>query len=62
MIGRVPADSPIFLDVPGVNPAAVRLAEGYGMSKVFETARMYTGDPPAIELDGIFGVTTFELG
>lgn len=53
---------PIFLDVPEVNPAAVRLAEQHGMKKVFETARMYTGPPPAIEINGVFGVTTFELG
>jgi GNAT superfamily N-acetyltransferase len=62
LIDRVSAREPIFLDVPEVNPAAVHLAERYAMSKVFETARMYTGDEPAIQLDGIFGVTTFELG
>jgi hypothetical protein len=32
------------------------------MKKVFETARMYTGDEPVIELQKIFGVTSFELG
>jgi Acetyltransferase (GNAT) domain len=53
---------PIFLDVPEVNPAAIRLVEQYRMNKVFETARMYTDAPPAIELEGVFGVTTFELG
>jgi len=29
---------------------------------VFETARMYTGPLPEIDLEGMFGVTTFELG
>jgi GNAT superfamily N-acetyltransferase len=53
---------PIFLDVPEVNPAAIRLVEKHRMNKVFETARMYTVAPPAIELEGVFGVTTFELG
>ena len=53
---------PIFLDVPEINAAAVRLAEQYRMNKVFETARMYTGPPPQIEINGVFGVTTFELG
>jgi hypothetical protein len=52
----------IFLDVPEVNPAAMRLVEQFRMTKVFETARMYTNAPPAIELEGVFGVTTFELG
>lgn len=52
----------IFLDVPEPNREAVRLAERYGLNPVFETARMYTGDAPAIDLARIFGVTTFELG
>jgi len=29
---------------------------------VFETARMYTGAAPPIDLDRVFGVSTFELG
>ena len=59
---RVPATEPIFLDIPEVNPLAISLAERYGMTKVFETARMYTGNFPDIEISGVFGVTTFELG
>ena len=58
----VPIGEPIFLDVPEVNPAATRLVEQHRMNKVFETVRMYTDAPPAIELEGVFGVTTFELG
>jgi len=54
--------SPIYLDVPEVNPAAVDLASRHHMEKVFETARMYTGQKPGIDTGGIFGVTTFELG
>lgn len=54
--------APVFLDVPEVNLAAVDLAERYGMNAVFETARMYTHNPPRIDLNRIFGVTTFELG
>ena len=53
---------PVFLDVPQANPAAVGLAESYGMRKVFETARMYTKFEPKICLNRTFGVTTFELG
>lgn len=53
---------PVILDVPEVNPAAVALAEEVGMQVIFETARMYTGDPPLVDLGGTFGVTTFELG
>ena len=32
------------------------------MTQVFATARMYTGPAPSIDLDRVFGVTTFELG
>jgi GNAT superfamily N-acetyltransferase len=56
------AGQPVFIDVPEVNAAALQLAERHGMSSVFETARMYTQAPPGIELRGVFGVTTFELG
>ncbi len=54
--------SPIYLDVPEKNAAALTLAARHGMTKVFETARMYTGDEPSIFVDGVYGVTTFELG
>ena len=42
--------------------AAMALAARYDMKQVFGTARMYKGAPPAVALDGTFGVTTFELG
>ena len=52
----------IFLDVPGVNRDAVALAQGFGLTPVFETARMYTGAIPPLRTERVFGVTTFELG
>ena len=52
----------IFLDVPGINREAIALAQGLGLSPVFETARMYTGAIPKLRLERVFGVTTFELG
>jgi ribosomal protein S18 acetylase RimI-like enzyme len=55
-------DAPLFLDVPEPNDNAIRLAEAHGMHPVFETARMYLGEPPDEPVDRIFGVTTFELG
>ena len=55
-------DAPVFLDVPEINSAAVAMAERHGMSVMFETARMYTGTPPQLPVDRIFGVTSFELG
>jgi ribosomal protein S18 acetylase RimI-like enzyme len=54
--------APVFLDVPEPNAAALRLASRYGLAPVFETARMYTGTPPELPRDRLFGVTTFELG
>lgn len=56
-----PSES-VFLDVPEVNPAAVALAETHGMTAMFETARMYTGEPPKLALDRLYGVTSFEIG
>lgn len=65
LLGALAARFPeqlVTLDVPETNPAAVALAERHGMTRIFETARMYTKEAPAIELEGVFGVTTFELG
>lgn len=52
----------VYLDVPEPNAAAIQLAERHALSPVFETARMYTGLVPAVPLDRVYGVTTFELG
>lgn len=60
--GSASEGAPIFLDVPAINTAAVALAERYGMTPVFETARMYTRENPLLPLDRLYGVTTFELG
>ena len=62
LCGRVPADEPVFLDVPEPNAAAVALAERHGMHACFETARMYTGEDPGLPLARQYGITTFELG
>ncbi|MEY9861616.1 GNAT superfamily N-acetyltransferase [Catenulispora sp. GAS73] len=52
----------VALDVPETNPAAVALAERYGMKPSFETARMYTGPVRDIEMASVYGITSFELG
>jgi GNAT superfamily N-acetyltransferase len=59
---QAPAGSPVFLDTPAVNLAAVDLAKRHNMTVVFETARMYKGKVPVLPMDRLFGVTTFELG
>ncbi len=53
---------PVYLDVPEPNEAAVALAQRYGMTTVFETARMYSGEAPDLPLNRIFGVCSFEIG
>lgn len=62
LVARVPAGAPVFLDVPALNPAALALAQQQGLQPVFETARMYTGVAPALPLQRLFGITSFELG
>ncbi len=52
----------ITLDTPEDNPAAIALAERFGLAPVFETARMYRGARPVLPLERTFGITTFELG
>lgn len=53
---------PVILDVPEPSRAAMALAERHGMKPAFETARMYTQGAPAIDLAGLYGITSFELG
>ncbi len=52
----------VAVDVPQPNRAAVDLLEGLGMSRSFETARIYKGPAPTLPLERIFGVTSLELG
>lgn len=53
---------PVYLDVPVVNEAAMRMANKFHAEYVFECGRMYYGAPPPLPLEHIFGITTFELG
>ena len=55
-------EGPIFLDVPEPNTEARKLAESHGMTPCFEVMRMYRNGFPKIELQGIYGITIFELG
>ncbi len=62
LCGDAGPEAEISLDTPEDNPAAVRLAERFGLQPVFETARMYRGPAPELPLRRTFGITTFELG
>jgi GNAT superfamily N-acetyltransferase len=56
------AGEPLYLDIPESNRGAVDLVKKYEGKYVFECARMYYGKPPEVELEKVFGITTFELG
>jgi ribosomal protein S18 acetylase RimI-like enzyme len=57
-----PSGDAVYIDVPEANLRAQSFLAALGLIPVFETARMYTGPDPAIELPKLFGVTTLELG
>ncbi|KZM39316.1 GCN5 family acetyltransferase [Marinomonas sp. SBI22] len=58
----LPKGAAFFLDVPACHQDAVLLAKDFAMEPVFETARMYTQTQPALPLNRIYGVTSFEIG
>ncbi len=62
LCSSLPDGTAIFLDVPECNAAAVALTKRHGMTPVFETARMYSGEAPDIALDRTYGITSYELG
>lgn len=62
LANTVKDQSGIYLDIPETNPDAIRLVQEFTMEPVFETARMYTKNPPTLSLNKIFGITTFEMG
>ena len=59
--GSVPEET-FYLDVPEPNKKAMEIAKRYHMNVMFKTIRMYSRKEPDIELDGVYGVTSFELG
>lgn len=52
----------ISVDIPGSNTAGVALAEEFGLTPSFETARMYTGPVRPFARERVYGITTLELG
>jgi hypothetical protein len=52
----------VAIDVPDRNRAALALAQSLGLRPAFETARMYTHGVPEIDMAGLFGVASLELG
>lgn len=62
LVSSIPENTPVFLDIPEINPGAVKLVKKYSMKKSFSTARMYTKTPPKLPIERIYGITTFEVG
>lgn len=56
------AGEKVYIDIPVINKEAVELVKKYNTQYVFECARMYYGKPPVMEIEKVFGITTFELG
>lgn len=52
----------VQLDVPEPNTAGLSLAESLGLKPIFSCARMYYGPMPKVDVQRIFGVTSFEFG
>ncbi|WP_371614488.1 GNAT family N-acetyltransferase [Streptomyces sp. NBC_00454] len=55
-------DGVVAVDVPDAHPRATALLAGLGLNPTFEAARMYTGQEPDVDLTGMYGVTSLELG
>lgn len=52
----------LYMDIPVCNETAVQLVKEYEAEYVFECARMYYSTPPDIDMNKVFGITSFELG
>jgi hypothetical protein len=52
-----------YIDVPGINAAALTLAQSLGMERDSDCRRMYTGgDPEGVIWSEIYGLSSVELG
>jgi GNAT superfamily N-acetyltransferase len=56
------AGEKVQIDIPEPNEAALRIVENLGWKRSFGCARMVNGPKPALPVQRIFGVTSFEFG
>jgi GNAT superfamily N-acetyltransferase len=61
-LGASVPEKTIYFDVPEQNKKAMEIAKKYHMNVMFRTIRMYSRKEPDIDLDKVYGVTSFELG
>lgn len=52
----------VVIDVPDFNKPALDLVERMGWLQISSSARMYTGQVPALDRAGMYGITSLELG
>lgn len=52
----------VQLDVPQANESTLALATSFGLTEVFRCARMYNGGLPALDINNVYGLTSFEFG
>lgn len=62
LVNSIPVGVQVTLDIPEINPDAIKLVQKHEMVKSFSTARMYTKTPPKLPQERIYGITTFEVG
>ncbi len=62
LLSKVNETDNVYFDIPETNLEAVKIVNKYNMQYVFETARMYKNGTPKINMNKVFGITTFELG
>lgn len=55
-------DQRIDIDVPVMQLGFITWLEAAGLTRGFETARMYRGSKPDLHMAGVFAVTSLELG
>lgn len=60
--GRTAGAATLHLDVPDSQVEFGKHLKTLGFQPGFETARMYLGKPPEIDISSVFAVTTLELG
>ena len=58
----IPEGEPVFIDMALDNPNATHFVAGYGMTKIFENARMYRGKTPDFDRTGIYSYASQEFG
>jgi GNAT superfamily N-acetyltransferase len=55
-------DQPVSIAIPECNSHALDLVARYPLEKGVTTARMYLKNPLMIDMENVYGITSFELG